>query len=283
MNRLLTYSREVVFIWRNCIGLRNRFLILKYLVLFHLSNMVPRLRYNASPFHLKLLVAPSRRADIVIRPFSGDLFVLFEVMMERPYHIPETMLPRNDVTVVLDCGANIGMTSLYFASNYPNAHIYSIEPDPKNFELLTENTKSEPRIVPIHGALVGYPRKSARLSTCNPAWGNFLTENGEGIEVPAFTVDQIIQDHALPHVDLLKVDIEGGEKEVFANGRFLPQVEFIIIELHDGYGLSEFVTDVTRWGFRAIPPGECQGLSLVAARSMRRTLEAEGLVIGEHQ
>lgn len=48
-------------------------------------------------------------------------------------------LDPNEVRVILDCGANIGITALYFAERYRNARIFCIEADPENFEVLKQN------------------------------------------------------------------------------------------------------------------------------------------------
>ena len=248
------YSREVKFVVRNSLDWRTRVLLLKNLARFHASNMKGRRADDDLPFRARLLLAPESELDIVVRPFSGDLFILLEVLMDRCYHIPDSVLPPERVRVVLDCGANIGLTSLYFASVYPNARIFSVEPSLENFELLKRNTAAIPRIVPVHGALVGRPRDHVRITTHKPAWGNFIAEDGDGVDVPAFTVEQIMEHYGIAGIDLLKVDIEGGEKEVFANGHFISQVGLVIVELHNDYHLNDFARDVASWGFQAIAP-----------------------------
>src|SRR5262249_17334544 len=145
---------------------------------FHAANMLGMSRIGGSPFPIKIRLTSEFDAQIVIRPFAGDLFILFEVLMDHCYHIPRAILPTEKVRVVLDCGGNIGITALYFAARYPAANIFSIEPDEANFELLKRNTEAEPRIIAIRGAIVGRPRKSVQLTTGKPAWGNFITEDG---------------------------------------------------------------------------------------------------------
>ena len=262
------YSREVTFVVRNSLDWRTRVILLKNLARFHASNMRGRRAGGDPPFRAKLLLAPNSELDIVVRTFSGDLFVLFEVLMDRCYHIPDAVLPKESVRVVVDCGANIGLTSLYFASRYPNAQIFSIEPSLDNFKLLKRNTASVSRIVPVHGALVGRPRDHVRITTHAPAWGNFIAEDDEGAEVPAFTVDQIMERYGISYIDLLKVDIEGGEKEVFANGHFIPRVGLVIVELHNDYQLNDFAADVANWGFRAIAPMDRSEGKMIIARPL---------------
>jgi FkbM family methyltransferase len=143
------------------------------------------------------------------------------------------MLPPENVRVVVDCGANIGITSLFLAAYYRNARIYSIEPDPDNFALLKRNVSQERRILPICGAIVGFPRKQVYLTTDAPGWGNSIgtSNSNKGVAVKAYTIDEICQYNELTHIDLLKVDIEGAEKELFADGQFLERVGCGIVEL----------------------------------------------------
>ena len=179
--------------------------------------------------------------------------------------IPEAVLPRKDVRVILDCGANIGITSLYLAARYPYAQIYSIEPDAQNFALLRANTRAEPPITAIRAAVVGEPRQGVRITnTAVEAWGNHISNESEGTGVSAMTIKQICELHKISRIDLLKMDIEGGEADVFANGAFLDRVGFLIAELHGEYGDSNFEADVEKHGL--VAAREMPGVRLISAR-----------------
>jgi FkbM family methyltransferase len=269
--KLSFYLREIQFVLRNSLDWQTRFNLLKGTVLFHASNMVGGTRISGWAFPARLRLATGGNVEIVIRPFAGDIFILFEVLMGRCYYIPDAILRPEDVRLILDCGANIGITALYFASRYPNARIFSIEPNDENFELLKRNTAAESRIVPIRGAVVGRPRKSVRLTSGEPAWGNFISEEGNGPEIPAFTIEQILSTYNLSHVDLLKVDVEGAEKYIFDDGQFMRQVSFAIVELHGDYDFGSFSGDVGRWNFQAIAPHSGSELKMIIARALGTT------------
>ncbi len=167
--------------------------------------------------------------------------------------------------VIIDCGANVGITALFLASRYPKAIIYSIEPHPKNFAILKMNTHSEPRIVPVNAAVVGYPQESVRLSVNQSTWGNrVVSSNNYGIDVPALTVSQICERYDLKSIDLLKIDIEGAEEEVFENADSLPQVRFGLIELHGNFTLNKFEQALARLGYDIISPDDSTGLQMLA-------------------
>jgi FkbM family methyltransferase len=171
---------------------------------------------------------------------------------------------------VVDCGANIGLTSLYFASRYPTATIYAIEPHPANYELLRSNVATQPRIVPVWGCVVGRTDRACYISTDRPAWGNSVNQHGQGESVPAMTLESFRQRYAVGRIDLLKVDIEGAEEEVFARPTFLPRTELVIIELHGRYDLNRFQHDIAPYQFRAVGPDLATGNRMVIARPQRK-------------
>jgi FkbM family methyltransferase len=247
MRRLLSYWQELLFIFANSADPSTCISLLSNSAKFHLANWLGQQK-TSLPFNVRLKIAPHYISELSLRTFSGDLFVLFEVISGKVYFIPEIKLSYNKVRVILDCGANIGISSLYFAARYPNAKIYSIEPDLDNFSLLSSNTRSEPRITPIHAAIVGLPRESVRLTTTRQSWSNKIIENGSGKDVPAITVQEICDRYKLSQIDLLKMDVEGAEREIFRHGEFLERVSFVIAELHDNYSEAEFGADMAAHG-----------------------------------
>jgi FkbM family methyltransferase len=182
------------------------------------------------------------------------------------------MLPPEEVRVIFDCGANIGITSLFLAAQYPNARIFSIEPEPGNFALLKRNVCQERRILPICRALVGSPRELVYLTTDAPAWGNSIATSKTSVTVQASTIDEICQERGITHIDLLKLDIEGAEKDVLANGQFLKRVSCGIVELHNNYGLEALKRDVSEWGFRVLEPSKESGLAMISVWPNSRRL-----------
>ena len=137
--------------------------------------------------------------------------------------------------VIVDAGANIGMASIYFARRYPEARIISIEAEPSNFRMLEKNVHSYPQITPVHAALWN---QSGEISVGSPE-GNtaetaFVTsETITGQRVRAATVPTIMREFGVEEIDLLKVDIEGAEKEVFECCDWASKVRCLMVETHD--------------------------------------------------
>src|SRR5579863_2728165 len=73
---------------------------------------------------------PFLRHPVRLRPGTSDVEVLWDVFARDTYRIP-FRTPRGP-SVIVDAGANIGITSIYFSSLYPRARVIAIEPEPSN-------------------------------------------------------------------------------------------------------------------------------------------------------
>jgi FkbM family methyltransferase len=162
---------------------------------------------------------------------TSDIDVLDQVFVDREYDLPYTF---STPSVVVDAGANIGLTSLFFAERYPSATIVAIEPDLANFTLLEANVASQPNVVPICAALW---HEHAGVTLEDPGLGPWgirarPSEPGE-IEVATVTMEELCDRYG--NIDLLKIDIEGAERNVLAeSSAWIGRVESIAIELHPG-------------------------------------------------
>jgi FkbM family methyltransferase len=141
-------------------------------------------------------------------------------------------------SLIVDAGANTGMASLFFASIYPTAKIIAIEPEASNFELLRENCASWENITPIRAAV--WPTDANVVISNQDAekWAFSVTLSSDvNAGIPTITIPQIIAQNEVNHIDLLKLDIEGAEHELFGESSevWLPSVKFIAIELHDRF------------------------------------------------
>jgi FkbM family methyltransferase len=177
--------------------------------------------------------------------------VLYEVLAFNTYHIASSLLSPDNVRVVVDCGANIGITSLFLAARYPDATILSVEPHPENFALLKTNVAGVPRVFPIRACVTGSPQSAVRFTVDQAAWGNRIATNSHGVLVPAITIEELCKQNGIEKIDLLKLDIEGAEEQVLKNGTFLARTENIIVELHGNYGFQRFQHDIAPYGLVA--------------------------------
>ena len=111
-----------------------------------------------------------------------------------------------------------------------------------------------------------YQRKQVYLTTDAPAWGNSIgtSKNKNTVAVKAHTIDEICRENELTHIDLLKVDIEGAEKELFANAHFLERVGCSIVELHKDYALDALESDAGTWNCHVVEPPRENGLKMIS-------------------
>jgi FkbM family methyltransferase len=251
-----TYLREIRFAFTATRDWRNRLSLLGATARFHLHNMKRGAKSSESPLDVDIDIGGTIRS-IRIRPFAGDVFVLYEVLDAETYKVPSEVIDPATVETIVDCGGNVGMTALYLASRHRNARIITVEPDPANFALLARNTLGEPRITPVQAAIVGGTSRPVTLSQDRPAWGNSISaagKEGSGIEVPGLTLADLCQAHGFGSIDLLKVDIEGAEEDLFSAPGFLKDVRYVMIELHGAYTIDRFRRDIASHGFVAREP-----------------------------
>jgi FkbM family methyltransferase len=162
--------------------------------------------------------------------------VLWQVLIIAEYELEVCRHPR----VIIDAGANIGLTSVFFANMYPDAKIVAIEPESTNYGLLLKNIAPYSNIVAVQAALW---KESTELALIDSGLGNygFQTHARRATSqpsmvgyVPSITMNKLMEDYQLDHIDILKIDIEGAEKEVFENAMpWIDQVRAIEVETHD--------------------------------------------------
>jgi FkbM family methyltransferase len=174
-----------------------------------------------------------RRARFRIRAASSDLDCLEKVFVAQEYHVPFPLDPK----VIVDGGANIGASAMYFSLQYPQAQVLALEPEPSNFELLKLNCASRPQISPINAALWPRPERLSFKDQGAEKWAFAMEPAGDQGPCLGKTVDDLMQEHGLDRIDILKLDIEGSERELFSARPlvWLDGVDLIIIELHDRF------------------------------------------------
>jgi len=140
--------------------------------------------------------------------------------------------------LVIDAGANIGASAIVFASMVPDAKVVAIEPHGENFELLARNVSGLP-IEPMRAALSSAQGHARIVDPGEGHWG-YRTENMNGsvaisAAIPRVTIGEIYERYsatAFPFI--VKVDIEGGEADLFAaNTQWVASTPLLIVELHD--------------------------------------------------
>lgn len=174
-----------------------------------------------------------------------------EIFVDEVYKFePE----RGDPTII-DCGANIGLSAIYFKSKWPESKVIAFEPDPSVFDLLQKNVKERKLAsVDTRNAAV-WIDDSMLTFEVEGALGGKLSEAASGsekqIEVQTFRLRDLLDSS----VDFLKMDIEGAEYAVLKDCRDrLQNVRNLFVEYHGAPNEPQRLSDMLSWfsdaGFR---------------------------------
>jgi FkbM family methyltransferase len=198
----------------------------------------------AAAFPARESVVTARWAEspypIFLRAGSSDMSVFKEVLLDEEYSFPLAETPHT----IIDAGANIGLSAIWYATRYPQARIIAIEAERANFELMVRNLEAYPNVTPVHAALWSH---DGVLDIEDPfrvgGWGFQTTPRDGGAgssfgSVECVTAGEVIEKYGLDRVSLFKIDIEGAEYELFSDpgsSEWLTSVDAIAIELHDRF------------------------------------------------
>ena len=181
---------------------------------------------------------PGIQHPFFLRLPSSDAWTLEQIFVQKEYRFDFARHPL----AILDAGANIGLASIVLANRFPQAKIIALEPEAGNFALLERNGAPYPNITPVRAALW---HDNSTVEIVDPGlghWGFMVRsqtekrrpDGGSRSHVPAMTVDAIMQKYGMDQIDILKIDIEGSEYEVFDDpSRWISKVDTLIVELHD--------------------------------------------------
>jgi FkbM family methyltransferase len=191
-----------------------------------------------------------RRVLVEVREATSDWMTFDQIFIDEDYDLrPLTRfkslerayretLEQGKAPLIVDLGANVGFSALYFALNWPGARIAAIEPDPENFQLLQRNVATMKSIDPIHA---GIASRAGSLRILDPAAGkNAIRTTVEptavGNAIDALTMctilDRYEQQGCVPF--MAKIDIEGAEGDLFSGDvGWIDRFPLVCIELHD--------------------------------------------------
>ncbi len=211
-----------------------------------------------------------------LRDGTSDPYVLQQIFQTEEFNIStapqfawvraayDAALSAGETPLVIDCGANIGLSSLYFAKHLPKAKIIGIEPARDNAALARRNTAANPLIEIVEAAVHDH---TAKLALTNPdadkwAFQVWETTDSRVPLVEAVTIDTLMRQHGARRNLIVKVDIEGGEAALFrSNIGWLDYTDLLICETHDwlfpGQGTSRTLfSAIAGRKFEVIQKGE---------------------------
>jgi len=210
---------------------------------FDLSNN-SELKKKENQLIIKRIIN-EHRLQIILRKSSSDIAVFNQVIINEAYKtVLKFISSKSNPIRIIDAGANIGLASLFFKAFMPGAEIIAIEPNKNNLNQLTKNFLANGldsgMIVPK-----GLYKNSGFLFSDisfrdGDFWSFTLKENEdrEGAEIiDVISMADILNIYQWKRIDLLKLDIEGGEAVLFKDESFLrilkDKVVVLAVELHE--------------------------------------------------
>ena len=206
---------------------------------------------------------PDGSGSVLVRPATSDVAVFESVFFAGAYDVP--MLDAS-CDVVVDLGANTGLSSLYMALRCPQATVVAVEPARGNYALLAANARDRTSVIPVEAAI--WPRDGAiELQDSEPSgaamqpWAYRTVEAGSGLgryPVEALSVPTLMRRYGLGAIDVLKVHVGGAEHDLFAGEveSWLPRVGTVLIETHERFrpGTDALISRVLAPAFRELEP-----------------------------
>lgn len=172
------------------------------------------------------------RTALLVRPRHTDINCLWQIFGGLDVKLPGDAQPA----FIIDGGANVGYASVYFANAYPNARVIAVEPEQGNVDVLRRNVAPYPQVEVVHG---GIWSETARLKIQNPdapSWSfSMVSASDEDQDaIAGYSIPDLMQRSGANRIGLLKLDVEGGERELFTNGldRWIDLVDVVQLEIH---------------------------------------------------
>jgi FkbM family methyltransferase len=145
------------------------------------------------------------------------------------------MLAAGRTPVVLDCGANIGCSTYWLATEFPQATVLAIEPDAENAAIAEHNTRHCTNVRMLRAAVAANDCR-LRIANAGANADSFQTVAAAEGEIQGYSIASLLAQAGATPADLLlaKIDIEGFEQDLFAaNTEWIAECGAIIVETHD--------------------------------------------------
>jgi FkbM family methyltransferase len=222
-----------------------------------------------------------------------DDFNAMSHLMTIGYRISDANADRK-IQWVIDAGANIGDETIRFYGFHPQATIIALEPESSNFELLVKNTLDIDRVHCLQEGLWSQPAYLKVIHADDHISHRVAeAQSHEKGAIRATSIPDLMNRYSIDQIDILKMDIEGGEAEVFS-GRdlaWLERVRCMIFEVPDNdapYTTQSIYRALDRLGlrFQTHVHGECiimiradEGLGL--ARTAALDMAGDSILRGQ--
>ncbi|MBI1422078.1 MAG: FkbM family methyltransferase [Gammaproteobacteria bacterium] len=190
--------------------------------------------------------------QIHYRPGTSDHGLIYEILIRKPdkaeYHVDARVHPD----IIVDIGANIGITALWLNRKFPNAKIYCFEPMQDNFEILQKNISGIENIQAFNFGLGNTNDELDIFSNVDETNrggfsiyqreddpDNLGTRTASVGKIQIRKAGEALAELGIKKIDLLKIDTEGAEYDILTSipDSFLEDCQWVMGELH---GIKNF-------------------------------------------
>lgn len=178
---------------------------------------------------------PKRLNSVSLRGGTSDI-LCFENCIAR--HIYSCYQPTHEPQVIIDAGANIGASAVWFLMHYPIANLIALEPDINNFNLCQKNLAAFGSRVIIQQAALWSSGTELQVQNPDAAPDSLCysqTARSSKQSISAHSMSDLMISHKLDRIDIFKCDVEGAEIEIFGDPNvddWVQNIQAILIELH---------------------------------------------------
>ena len=161
--------------------------------------------------------------------------------LDIPFQAMKDMIGEKSDLIIFDVGAHHGLTAREFRAFFPASCIHCFEPFPESFEILARTTSSDSFIINHNFGISNENKKLAFHSNESSAtnsilstdsrgsmtWGKGLLETKEIVQADFRSLDSFAQEYSIPHINILKLDVQGAEHLVLEGARSLCEQKMI--------------------------------------------------------
>lgn len=189
------------------------------------------------------LTLEHRGRRLFIRPCDSDLFVAAQIFGKQEYHLGryqnklrtlcDVWISQAHTPIIMDVGANVGYSAIYFAEKFPQATVLAIEAHKETYDLMLRNTEGIRNIVPLNVAVWNHENgvdfnSSSELGS----WAGRI-DGDQGI-VPSMLLRNTFTEIPNARPLIIKLDVEGAEKEIAEEAHdLMTNAPCILVEPHD--------------------------------------------------
>ncbi len=180
-----------------------------------------------------------RPIKVFLRDNISDLLEFNAIFGRNLYHIDRKI----KIDSILDLGSHIGLSSLFFSSEFPDARIECVEPVRENRVILKKNLSENKVNAGVHDFAIGGRNGSGRIFLSKPNAHSLHEESGKSREIDIKKIDFFDKDF-----DLIKFNIEGAEYDLFKTGKNkLTNAKCLIGQIHKSILGPEKSGEIIRW------------------------------------